>query len=372
MDNRIVLIISASLFVLLLLISGCGTDAKTITGKAVAVEKQKPVVNIGAVLPLSGSSAFIGEGASDALVLAKEMLGETKYNYRILLEDDQLNPKVTSTAANKLISVDGVDAIMSITSGTGNVVTPLATQHDVIHFGIASDENIAKGKYNFIHWTTPDEEARKWAEEAERRGIKKVGVFLMNQQGAIAINDKMKEELEMRGIEVYEEVFGLGTRDFKTIIMKLRQHDPDVYLMQTLSPELEILTKQTRELGIDTPLSGIECFEYTEQMGLFEGQWYVQAADPTDEFSRAFEQRFGEAYSIGSPNAYDVFNLLVTAYEKAGDGKSVPDTDDVIAELKKIDMFDGALGELEVDSKGIVHSEAVVRMIEDGRPVTIG
>ena len=117
-------------------------------------EKTKEAIKIGAIAPLSGSVAFMGEGLRDAILMAKDDLGKTKHKYEIIFEDGQLNPKDFATAANKLINIDKVNAIIDITAA-GNAVSPIAEQNKVIHFGIANDQNIAKGDYNFLHTVPP-------------------------------------------------------------------------------------------------------------------------------------------------------------------------------------------------------------------------
>jgi branched-chain amino acid transport system substrate-binding protein len=232
--------------------------------------------------------------------------------------------------------------------------------------------NVANGDYNFIHWTTPDEETRVWAKEAMVRGVKKVSVICLNQQGEIAIAESLKKELEKNGVEMVSyELFNAGDKDFKTIIMKAKKADPDMYMLLALSPEMELIAKQIRELGIETQMSSIEAFELTEQRDLFEGEWYVNAADPSQEFADNYEAKYGKAYAIGAPNSYDIFNLIVEGFETAGDGKTVPSSDAVVDALMGIKGFDGALGKLDIGAKGLVWSEASVRKIVDGKPVTI-
>jgi ABC-type branched-subunit amino acid transport system substrate-binding protein len=75
---------------------------------------------------------------------------------------------------------------------------------------------------------------------------------------------------------------------------------------------------------------------------------------------------------MGAPNAYDILSLIVEGFERAGKDPSVkPSPEEVSAALMQIKDFDGALGKLTVGEEGIVWSPAVVRMIQNGKPVTI-
>lgn len=329
-------------------------------------------IKIGVVAPMTGNLAFMGEGIRDAILLAKENMGGTRYAYEIIFEDDQLDPTMTASAANKLISVDKADVIVSFSSVTGNVVTPIAEQNKVVHFGIASDPNVAKGKYNFIHWTPPSEENKVFIEELQRRGIKKLGVFESNAQGAAAVMADLRERLKGTGIEIVtDQVFNFGEKDFRSIIAKAKNSGAEIYLLMAFSPELEVLAKQIKEVGINTPLTSIESFELSEQVALFEGEWYVNAADPTGDFADKFKAKTGKNPTLGAANAYDIFNLVVAAAEKIV-GSTKPTPDQIASELMKIKNFSGALGSLSVNEDGLVVSKAAVRMIKDGKPVTIG
>lgn len=329
-------------------------------------------IKIGVVAPMTGDLAFIGEGIKDATLLTKENLGNTRYSYELIFEDDQMDSKMTASAANKLISVDKVDAIVSFGSGPGNVITPIAEQNKIVHFGIASDDNIAKGNYNFIHWTPPSEENKVFIAELQRRGIKKLGVFESNTQGAAAVIADLREKLKGTGIEIVtDQVFNSGEKDFRSIIAKAKNSGAEIYLLLAFSPELEVLAKQIREAGINTPFTSIECFELSEQVALFEGEWYVNAADPTEDFTDKFEAKAGKNPTLGAANAYDIFNLVVAATEKVKDSTK-PTSDQIVSELTTIKNFSGALGNLSVNEDGIVLSRAAVRMIKDGKPVTVG
>jgi len=330
-------------------------------------QSEKKVIRIGVVTPLSGGAGFIGQGVQKSIELAKEQLGDTKYEYEVIYEDDEMNPKNSLTAANKLINVDGVDAMISVTSGTGNAVSPLTEEKGVLHICLASDPNIAKGEYNFMHWTTPSQENKVFVEELQRRGIDRIAIIFMNQQGNVAIAEDLKDKLNGTGIEVVAEYkYNSGEKDFKTILMKAKQKKPDVYLLLAFSPELELIAKQAKELGI-TQLVAIEAFEFTEQPELFEGRWYVQAADATDKFAQDYREKYGEEFTVAGPNAYDAFMLLVRAYENSGTGSN----EAALKQMENIDDYSGALGKLTMLKDGIIDSQAVVREVIGGKFVTV-
>ena len=361
------LIVIAMAMIALLLLSGCGQQATTAT---TAQKPSKAVVKIGITAPLTGPVAFLGEGMVNALELAKEDLGETKYEYKFILEDDAMEPKKVSTSTQKLINLDNVDAIVSASSGSGNVVTPMAQEAKVIHFGIGSDANIAEGEYNHIHWTPPSEETKAWVAEAQKRGIKKIAELYVNQQGAVAIIEQLKADLTPEMEVVFEEATNFGDLDFKAVLMRAEKSEPDVLLVHYFSPEAEAVMKQIKELGIEIPISSIESPELCDHPEVFEGAWYANAADPTADFSGRYEARAGKNPPLASANTYDIIRFLVKGFEEAGADPAVkPSNEAVLAKLNGMEL-DGAMGHAKIDG-GIVSTKAVIRTIKDGKPVTL-
>ena len=334
--------------------------------------EERPVITIGAMLPLSGDMAFIGESGRNSMDLALEGLKDTRFQYKIVYEDDKLDPKLTSSAAKKLIEVDKADAVVSLFSGAGNVVSPMAQESQVIHFSWASDPNVANGDYNFIHATPPSEEGKVWDEEAARRGVKRIALLTWQQAGGLAMAKGVKDSLKPGMTIVSEQTFNAGETDFKSMILKAKEQDPDIYMVLAIDPELPLIYKQMRELGIDKPVSGIEVFGFTKDIGLFEGQWYVDAAGSSDDFNARYENRYGKKPSSGGGNLYDMVDLIAKGFEDAGkeDGKK-PSPELVVKELLKIQGFQGALGNLDMRADGTVWSKAQVKEIKDGKAVEV-
>lgn len=332
----------------------------------------KGAIKIGVIAPLTGNLAFVGEGYRDAFLLAKENSKNTKYNYELIFEDDQMDPAKTATALQKLISIDKVNAVVSFASGPANVISPLAGQNKIIHFGIATDPSAANGEYNFMHWTPPSEEAKTFVAELQERGIKRLGIFVTNQQGVLATVAAIKERLKGTDIEIVtEQKFNMDERDFRSLIAKAKPGGAEIYLLETFPPQLELLTKQIKEAQISTPLTCIELVESSDEaMKLFEGYWYVNSADSTTEFNKKFEVKYNKTPPPAAANGYDIFNMLVAAHEEAGKYEK-PTPEKVVEALNQIKDFDGALGKLSMGPDGIIFSQAVVRMIKNGKPISI-
>ncbi len=336
----------------------------------------KPTIKIGVTLPLTGDVAMLGESAKDALLLAQSQIASTtKYNYQFVFEDDQFKPSVGATTANKLISLDNVSALLSFGSPVGNVVSPIAEKLKVPHINFfASDTHVADGEYNFVDYTPPYEDSKVFISELKNRGIKSVVFFAQQDNpGVGAIIQSFENDIKNTDIKVLStQKFNTGTRDFRTQVAEVKGLNPDIYILEATSPELETLTKQLRTSGVKTPVTTMEAFEFSPELSLFEGMWYVNAADPQQWFVDLFSKKFGMNPKFGAANGYDSVNLIVNAVEKVGDGKTIPSREQIKNALSQVKTFDGALGNnLSIDQNGLVVSGAVVRMIKNGSPVTL-
>lgn len=327
-------------------------------------------IKIGVIVPLTGNLAFIGEAAKNGADLAMDKINKDSsltHTYQVIIEDDAFDAKKTASAINKLISIDKVHAVVSLSSTGGNVVAPIATQTKLPHIGLASDPIVANGDYNFIHWTRPQEEVDLMISELKKRNLTKVAIVGVNQQGFEAISNDFKNKAKSNGITVVaDEVFSSGERDFKAIISKTQNTKPDVYLLGIFSPELEIFGKQMKDLGVKTPRTSIESFGLANDPSVFEGSWFIDAAVSTGGFNDEYRQKYGKEVGPAAANVYDAVNLFVQAVEKA-EKVTVPTSDKIVSALSEINSYSGALGPLSVDSEGAFISQPTVKIIKEGK-----
>lgn len=338
---------------------------------------QKPTVTIGVTLPLTGDIAMLGQSNKNAIELAYQNLdtSKLKYNYKLVFEDDQFKPSIGATTANKLINIDGADALISFGSPVGNAVSPIAESSGVPHINdFASDPHVASGQYNFVDYTPAYEDSKLFIQELHNRGIKKLVFFgQQDNPGATAIINKFLSDIKNTDIQVLStQMITTGTRDFRTQIEKVKNLGADIYVLIVTTPELEILTKQLRTAGVQTPVTTMETFEFSDQLNLFEGMWYVNDADAMPWFVDMYTKKYGQNPKFGAANGYDALNMIVQSVEKSGDGKTVPSKSQIRDAIANIKNFDGALGNgLYMGSDHLVDSKSVVRIIKNGVPQTI-
>jgi branched-chain amino acid transport system substrate-binding protein len=321
-------------------------------------------IKIGVLFSLTGDKAHLGETYRDSILMAQEGLGLTKHTYHFIFEDDRMEGKTAAAAVQKLINLDQVDAIISFSAVTGNIVAPLAEKAHIVHFSVTSDSKVANGKYNFIHWTPPQESARGFMKVLKEKNLSKVAVMALKNQDVSAVLDCLKQY----GMnEVFRSSSSGGERDFRMVLQRAQKENPDVYLLALMPPELEICYKQMREIGIKTPATSIIAMGISNEPEIFEGCWYIDAADMPDDVMANFKKKYGHKITIGAGNACDIVNILVWAYEAFEN----PKADTVAEKLLTMRNFNGLLGKLNMDSEGIVFSRPTLKEIRHGKSVVI-
>lgn len=115
---------------LLLSLNACDNKQENTPG-------EKAIIKIGASFPLTGNMAGVGNAGYKALQASINDANknpDNKFNYELIVENDQMDPKQISSIASKLFYVDKVDAIVSYFSVAGRIVAPLAAKNKVLNF----------------------------------------------------------------------------------------------------------------------------------------------------------------------------------------------------------------------------------------------
>ncbi len=325
---------------------------------------EKQTIKIGIVAPLTGGATVYGVNLVKGAQLALKDLSDSKYTYELVIEDDGTNPAHSASAAQKLINVDKVQAILSVTSGTGNAVKPMAAAAGIPQVCLCSDTRVADGKLNFTNILLPEDETLVWLKEAKARGVKTIAILSQNQPGYNLIIDTLKSQASANDITiVYEERIESTVKDFNTNIAKARLTKPDLILAGFFPPQIDIIGQQFKNLGV-TNVAGIASFSIGATPALFNDRWYSDAFLSDKAFETRFTQEFPDTrFNVRvAPYAYDSFNLLVQGFEEG----SVPEY------LLGVTSYPGKAGTLTKKvGDSSFHAPIGIWEIRDGKPVQV-
>ena len=334
----------------------------------------KPVVKIGVTLPLTGAIARIGQQAQKAIELrVSEVTKDSKFDYKLIFEDDQLQSSKEFTNAHKLINFDHVDVIISGFSGSAAAIANLAKEKQVVEWNFQWTDEIAKSSpFSFTYNQMPHDIAKVWLNAAYQKGYRKIAIINNDSHagGEYVIKEVKKALFNYPEMEIvsFERVPLFGS-DLRTTLLKMNSQEPDIYFSLLMNPTLDEFAKKMKEQDINTPLSAINSFEYAKEMTLYEGNWGVGTNNFAQSIFDKYQQRYHEKMEEElAKYAYDVMDIIIQAYEQNDtkpDGKKLADT------LMSMQGYHGGFGVTRLDSDGIFYVPVVVGEIKNGQFVPI-
>ena len=341
-----------------------------------AQEGVKPVIKIGATLPLSGNLAVYGKALQKSLDLALQDANkeDLKYDYQLVIEDDTYDLKKALLNLNRFKSIDNINAVMSFWGNVGTLVSDFAEKNQIVHMSCAASDKVGLGYYNFNHATQPKSLLNRILKFYHDNNFKKIGIAYLQALEIQEFIDNFVPILEKEGFEVvFVTSFNPEERDLKMEIAKMMEKKPDVVEVLMNSPIINIFGKTSREMGFNVPMSSIN--NMTDALEEYEGQTFVTEDSGKASFTEHFETETGTPQTACVVNFYDGLKMLINAYEKTPvkEGKSVPDNEDVVKTLLDIDNNDfvSVINKIEMDKEGNIDSPAVLKRIINGKPTTV-
>lgn len=337
-----------------------------------AQTETKPVVKIGVIDALSGKYTENGQNVQQAIEFAKQDFASSDIDFEFIFEDYGFDAVRASSAANKLINADNVNALITWSSIAGNIVSPLAEHNKMIHFSICNDENVAKGKYNFTHFTPSEALAAKLVKQIEKMNAKKVALFAVYQPALQKHTDAVEKILKTKGIAFERFNFSADNVDFNLMFDKAKIQGFDVWYLCALPPSLDSFLRTYFQKNVDIPLVAIDSLLFVQDKQMVEGMNFVTSPDGNEDLLKRLTAKNGSTNYFSVGYAYDVANLLMKAYtDLYKKNKAMPTSDEIADYLLSLKGYKGAVGELTIDKNGVIISQAITKQIKNGNPIII-
>ena len=339
---------------------------------------EKQVVKIGAILPLTGNLAFLGEPERNALILANEDLKKANIPVELIIEDSKGTATDGIAAVNKLIA-QGVSAVVVSTTGINLAVLPIAKQHNIIIFTQCMAPSItSENKYAFRIFPNYVTEQQITAKYMQKKAYKTAALYYANSAGIKPEADSFKTLANDFGIKIiFEDTFDVGQKDFKSSLFKIKQARPDVILILAYGDSYPPMFKQLKELKINIPIVGNVALEQlgATQLGtkIYEGAAFpsfsvAQRSTGIIEFRKRYYKQFG-SYPGGFldyPYFYDVVRILGDTLQTAQG-----DTDKAQGILHT-QTFKGITGEIKFSEVGDFSPPLAMGVYRSGKVVPAG
>src|SRR5437773_10373974 len=362
--------LAVSLLAAALCASGCSKETPPTAkkeGAAPAASSTAAEIKIGHVAPLTGGNAHLGKDNENGARLAIEeanaaniKIGGKTAKFVLVAEDDQEDPKVGATVAQKLVDAKVAGVVGHLNSGTSIPASPIYNQAGIpVISGSATNPKLTEQgfKTQFRVVGRDDQQGPAIASYlATTKKPKLVAVIDDATAYGEGIANEVEKTLKAANIKVLPREKGTDkTTDWKAVLTKLRGRRPDAVFYGGMDATGGPLLKQGRELGIKAVFSfgdGACTDEMTKRAGAAaEGLLCSQAGIPPQaadkRFLEAYKKRFNVDPILYAPFTYDAANLLIAAMQKANSA----DPRRYLPELQKID-FTGATGKIAFDEKG--------------------
>ena len=339
--------------------------------KKEAAADGKPVVKIGATLPLTGNMAVFGESMQKGNRMAIDEINanpDNVFRYEILFEDDAQMPMRGVSNVHKFIDYHHVDVIFSNFSAIANAVNPIAEKSKIVTIHRSYGKSATKGKYNFNNLPTNERLGSGFIEFIKERNIKNVAMFSIQNEANLTVMDYIMENLADADIKIEKYLTLPSERDFKVIVNKIKAQNPDLIMVLGFAPATEIFSKELLTQNVLPTIIGMESYNNSLEMPRFLKEFYsLGFTDGPPEFVKKYGGR-----TYAAQYAYDNVYIIAKVYESLGkrNGKK-PTPEEVVDEIHRIKKFTGVVGDMVVDEDGQFHSEPVLYHIVNGKAIIV-
>jgi branched-chain amino acid transport system substrate-binding protein len=367
--NMSVKVLSLSVAAAVMMI-GCGKKEEAPKPAAAPAAPAAPVatiVKIGHVGPLTGGIAHLGKDNENGARLAIEeanaagiKIGGAPIKFELIAEDDQADPKVGNTVAQKLVDAKVVGVVGHLNSGTTIPASAIYNQAGLpMISGSATNPALTEQGFKGVFRVVgrDDQQGPAVANYLVASTKPKVAAVIDDATAyGEGLANEVEKSLKAAGVKVLPREKGTDkTADWKAVLTKIKGKKPDVVFYGGMDATGGPLLKQARELKIAAVFAygdGACTDKFAELAGAAaEGMVCSQAGIPVQASGKKFLDAYKAKYNIDpilySPFTYDAAKLLIAAMQKADSTDPVK----YLPALAAID-YNGASGNIQFDDKG--------------------
>src|SRR5579859_615991 len=340
-------------------------------------------IKVGEYASLTGSEATFGQSSHQGTALAIDDInaagGVLGKKIQLITEDDQSQAGQPATVVRKLISSDGVVAILGeVASSRSLEAAPICQENKIPMVSPAStNPRVTEvGDYIFrvcfidpfqgtvmANFTRKTLKLKTAAVLKDASSDYSVGLAKYFVAGFTADGGKI----------VAEENFSHGDKDFSAQLTALKADNPDGIFVPGYYTEVGLIALQARQLGVMVPLFGGDGWESASLVPIggkaLEGCYFSTHYSPDDtspvvrNFVKAFHDRYQETPDTMAALGYDSALILADAIKRAGSTDAAK-IRDALAATKD---FQGVTGKITIDANRNASKPAVILTIKDGQ-----
>ncbi len=230
-------------------------------GTAIPAAWGQEAIKVGIVLPLTGDQAKFGEIEKQSFDMALEEIngagGVSGKKLQFLIEDDTGRPDVGRSAAEKLITKDKVVVLGGGYSSSVTFAVAGVAQQNRMPFLVntGADDKITEQGWDYVFRLNPFVSEYTDAMQsflAEVVKPKTAAILYENTNYGTSAAKDFKLVCERMGIQLLiNEGYESGGVDFKPILGKVKQANPDLIYMASYLMDASLLMRQSMELRLN-------------------------------------------------------------------------------------------------------------------------
>ncbi|MEK7586328.1 MAG: ABC transporter substrate-binding protein [Patescibacteria group bacterium] len=316
-----------------------------------AVIKDKPapvtgvgeMIKIGAVLPLTGSGAILGEPMRNGIDLALK----DKKNVEIIFEDSKALPTDGVTAYYRLIA-GGVDAVISAYSGVSVPLISLAVKNKIpLIMSLVAADNVTN-EYSYRYYATPKSYVLPAFTDVNSplKNLTNIAVLFRNDEYGKSVSDFVLETASTNNKKVViSESYKVNETDFSTHLTKIKAANPEAVLFidGTATEGVGIL-KKAFELKIPAVFietsaifSDLAVQAQAPSMTFYTTAFSFSLPNDNIQFKKLYTDTYKVAPNFAAAFGYDIANWITSC---------IGNTDGLQSCLNKTKSVDGITGQI--------------------------
>ncbi|MEO0136372.1 MAG: ABC transporter substrate-binding protein [candidate division WOR-3 bacterium] len=346
----------------------------------VSCKPEPKTIKIGAILPLTGKAAWLGENARNGIQLAVDELnrkgGIKGTKIEVIFEDSKLDPKEGVAIANRLIDIEKVRALIVNGTTIVNAILPITEQKGILLFAQTIHPGITeKGKNIFRIYGGGDYEWQMLAQYINNQNYN-IGIFHINAQYGLDSKAMLKKYLASKIKVVFEESYEIGATDFRALISKSKNKAVDAVVLMGYGNEFIALIKQMKELGFNKKILGnIDfTFDFLVKAPECQGAIFVAPAFSIGKltatgqtFEKNYMLKFNKKPSWDVANSYETIMILAKVIEKVGTWN----LEKIKESLLEIKDYEGISGKLTIAANRDAIFDLYIATLKDNNIVEL-
>jgi len=332
------------------------------------------MVQIGAILPLTGPAATFGEQFRDGLQLGVDHVNAagTVPNAQLeLLVEDGKGDAAASVSAFQKLRTQGVKLFVTTMSGVALALVPLAERDQVLLFADASHPKITgQSDLVFRHQFTAEQEAELVAQHVTRTlKFRQIGILWVNDEFGQAWQETFKAKVATAGGRVDAFSFEKTENDFRTVVTKVLATKPQGVVVVGYGKGLGTALKRIREFKFSGPLITNAGLTLTPDAaaaagdaanGVYHTDFQIDTtSEGYADFASEYRKRFNRDPSPQVLLEYNNVLLLAQMIKTHGSNPA-----QISSAIRKLGTFTGIGERMTITAKGDVLPE--LKMVQYG------